>query len=240
MTKRKILYHNLREAFASMADRIRRIAFFAIALTMIFAVVGCGGGLNGDSAPTRVIASAEQTKAAETRATETKKGETKAAETKAAETKKVETKAAETKATETKAAETKAAETKASQTSAAETEASSVTVTEDGEYTSKEEVALYLHLFGHLPHNYITKEEAQELGWKSSKGNLWKVAPNASIGGSRFGNYEKKLPTSKGRKYYECDVNYDGGFRGAERIIYSNDGLVFYTADHYKTFEQLY
>ena len=214
MTKRKILYHNLREAFASMADRIRRIAFFAIALTMIFAVVGCGGGLNGDSAPTRVIASAGQTKAAETKAAETKKGETKAA--------------------------TKAAQTKASQTSAAETKASSVTVTEDGEYTSKEEVALYLHLFGHLPHNYITKEEAQELGWKSSKGNLWKVAPNASIGGSRFGNYEKKLPTSKGRKYYECDVNYDGGFRGAERIIYSNDGLVFYTADHYKTFEQLY
>ncbi|MBE5996862.1 MAG: ribonuclease [Lachnospiraceae bacterium] len=113
-------------------------------------------------------------------------------------------------------------------------------VEEDGEYTSKEQVAAYIHEFGHLPDNYITKKEAEELGWVSSKGNLWKVAPGKSIGGSRFGNYEGLLPDKKGRKYYECDIDFDGSFRGPERIIYSNDGLIFYTEDHYKTFEQLY
>ena len=115
-----------------------------------------------------------------------------------------------------------------------------VTVTRDGEYTDKEHVALYLHAFGELPQNYITKEEAEDLGWVSSLGNLWKVAPGKSIGGSHFGNYEKLLPTKKGRKYYECDIDYKGKGRGAKRIIYSNDGLVFYTSDHYESFEQLY
>lgn len=113
-------------------------------------------------------------------------------------------------------------------------------VTEDGSYTTREEVALYLHTFGHLPGNYITKKEAEQLGWDNKKGNLWEVAPGKSIGGSHFGNYEKQLPEKKGRKYYECDINYEGKYRGAERIIYSDDGLVFYTGDHYKTFEQLY
>lgn len=110
----------------------------------------------------------------------------------------------------------------------------------NGSYTSKDEVALYLHIYGELPSNFITKQEAEDLGWNSSKGNLWKVADGKSIGGSYFGNYEEKLPKKKGRKYYECDINYDGGYRGAERIIYSNDGLIFYTEDHYESFEQLY
>ena len=88
--------------------------------------------------------------------------------------------------------------------------------------------------------DYITKKEAQKLGWDNKKGNLWEVAPGKSIGGSHFGNYEKLLPEKKGRKYYECDINYEGEYRGAERIIYSDDGLIFYTGDHYKTFEQLY
>lgn len=113
-------------------------------------------------------------------------------------------------------------------------------VTEDGSYTTRDEVALYLHTFGRLPGNYITKKEAQKLGWDNKKGNLWEVAPGKSIGGSHFGNYEKLLPEKKGRKYYECDINYEGEYRGAERIIYSDDGLIFYTGDHYKTFEQLY
>jgi len=111
---------------------------------------------------------------------------------------------------------------------------------EDGYYTSKEDVALYIHTYGKLPGNYITKKDAEELGWESYKGNLWDVAPGKSIGGSYFGNYEGLLPSKKGRKYYECDIDYDGGRRGAKRIIYSNDGLVFYTGDHYKSFEQLY
>lgn len=113
-------------------------------------------------------------------------------------------------------------------------------VVEDGTYTSPEQVALYLHRYGYLPSNYITKKEAEAAGWDSSKGNLWDVADGMSIGGSRFGNYEGDLPDKEGRKWYECDVNYEGGYRGAERLLYSNDGLIYYTGDHYKTFEQLY
>lgn len=118
-----------------------------------------------------------------------------------------------------------------------ETEAA---VEESGSYTGRDEVALYLHLYGHLPQNYITKKEAEALGWNSREGNLWEVAPGMSIGGSRFGNYEGALPEKKGRKYYECDIDFEGGYRGAKRIIYSDDGLIFYTEDHYKTFVQLY
>ena len=117
---------------------------------------------------------------------------------------------------------------------------SGIKVEEDGEYSDKEHVALYIYTYGHLPDNYITKAEAEKLGWVSSKGNLWKVAYGKSIGGSHFGNYEGKLPKKKGRKYYECDIDFDGTYRNAERIIYSNDGLIYYTGDHYETFELLY
>ncbi len=107
-------------------------------------------------------------------------------------------------------------------------------------YSTKAEVAAYIHEFHGLPPNYITKTEAQKLGWDNTKGNLWKVTRQKSIGGDSFGNYEGLVPAAKGRQYYECDINYAGGYRGAERIVYSNDGLIFYTADHYKTFTQLY
>ncbi len=118
-----------------------------------------------------------------------------------------------------------------------------ITVEENGSYTSKEEVALYLHQYGRLPSNFITKKEAEALGWKQKEGEagqLHAAVPGMSIGGDKFGNYEGLLPEKDGRKYYECDINYVKGNRGAERIIYSNDGLIFYTGDHYKTFEQLY
>ena len=110
-------------------------------------------------------------------------------------------------------------------------------IDENGEYTSPEEVALYINTFHKLPSNFITKSEAQALGWDSSRGNLQKVAPGKSIGGDRFGNYEGLLPSGK---YYECDVNYHGGYRGSERLIYKKDGTVYYTKDHYESFEQLY
>ena len=113
-------------------------------------------------------------------------------------------------------------------------------VEENGNYTSKDDVALYIHTYGKLPLNYITKAEAQEMGWDPEKGNLSDVLPGMSIGGSAFGNYEGNLPRATGRRYFECDIDYEGGYRGAKRLIYSNDGLVFYTEDHYKTFEQLY
>lgn len=119
-------------------------------------------------------------------------------------------------------------------------ESSSLSVEENGNYTSKEEVALYIHTFGKLPINYITKKQAQELGWDPSSGNLSDILPGMSIGGSAFGNYEGALPRASTRRYFECDIDYEGGYRGAKRLIYSNDGLVFYTEDHYKTFEQIY
>lgn len=113
-------------------------------------------------------------------------------------------------------------------------------IEESGRYTSKEEVALYIHTYGKLPSIFITKKEAQERGWDANKGNLWDVTDKMSIGGDVFSNREGILPKKEGRKYYECDINYEGGYRGAERIVFSNDGLIFYTDDHYKTFEQLY
>lgn len=123
---------------------------------------------------------------------------------------------------------------------AVEDETFEVSVAEDGTYSSPEEVAEYIYLYGELPSNYISKSEARDLGWISDEGNLWEVTDEMSIGGDRFGNREGLLPEEEGRVYYECDVNYEGGFRGAERLVYSNDGLIYYTKDHYKSFEHLY
>ncbi|CRH26303.1 Ribonuclease [Chlamydia trachomatis] len=89
-----------------------------------------------------------------------------------------------------------------------------------------------------LPDYYITKREAREKGWEPSKGNLCDVLPGKAIGGDYFGNREGKLPKESGRKYFEADVNYDCGRRDAERMVFSNDGLVFISKDHYKSFEQ--
>ena len=116
-------------------------------------------------------------------------------------------------------------------------EPDAVIVTEDGEYTDRDHVAAYLRAFGHLPSNYITKREAQDLGWSGNGGeSIWKYAPGKSIGGSRVGNYEGQLPEQNGRRWYECDIDYDGRNRGTKRIIYSSDGLIYYTEDHYNTF----
>ena len=110
---------------------------------------------------------------------------------------------------------------------------------EDGSYTSREDVALYLYLYGRLPDNFMTKAEAQALGW--SGGSLEPYAPGRCIGGGRFGNYEGLLPEKEGRVYTECDIDTLGAdSRGAKRIVFSNDGLIYYTADHYQTFELLY
>ena len=110
---------------------------------------------------------------------------------------------------------------------------------EDGVYTTKEDVALYIHLYGHLPDNFITKKEAQALGWPG--GSLEPYAPGKCIGGSRFGNYEGLLPEKEGRSYTECDIDTLGASRrGAKRIVFSNDGLIYYTEDHYESFQLLY
>ncbi|HCP14725.1 MAG TPA: ribonuclease [Peptococcaceae bacterium] len=124
-------------------------------------------------------------------------------------------------------------------TQAGEKDGQPIAVIQGEPYSTKDEVATYIKQFQALPPNYLTKQEATDLGWDNTQGNLWDVAEGMSIGGDRFGNREGLLPAAKDRQYYECDVDYQGGYRGAERIVYSNDGLVYYTADHYKTFTQI-
>lgn len=126
---------------------------------------------------------------------------------------------------------------KSTKTQAAETTADEELLDRDGTYTTKEDVALYLCTYGELPSNFITKKQARELGW--SGGSLEPYAPGKCIGGDRFGNYEGSLP--KGRTYHECDINTLGAkSRGAERLVFSDDGLIYYTEDHYETFTLLY
>jgi len=142
------------------------------------------------------------------------------------------------------ASETITSETSISEYSETETVTESsieqLSVEKDGRYTTPEDVAEYIHTFSTLPSNFITKKEAQKLGWNNKEGNLWEVTDQMSIGGDYFGNYEGLLPEADGRKYTECDVNYEGGYRGGERIVFSNDGLIFYTNDHYESFTQIY
>ena len=110
-------------------------------------------------------------------------------------------------------------------------------VTEEGHYTTKEDVALYLWVFGHLPDNFMTKKEAQKLGWTG--GSLEPYAPGCCIGGDRFGNYEGLLPD--GPTYTECDIDTMGAkSRGAKRIVFSSDGYIYYTDDHYESFTVLW
>lgn len=113
------------------------------------------------------------------------------------------------------------------------------TLDPDGTYTTKDDVALYIYLYGGLPDNFITKKEAQALGWEG--GSLEPYAPGMCIGGSHFGNYEGLLPEADGREYTECDIDTLGAdSRGAKRIVFSNDGLIYYTDDHYESFTLLY
>lgn len=127
-------------------------------------------------------------------------------------------------------------EVSASQTEALppETEAA---IDENGWYTSKEDVSLYIYTYDRLPENFITKAEARALGWEG--GGLDDYAPGMCIGGDRFGNYEGLLPED--REYTECDIDTMGNdSRGVKRIVFSDDGLIYYTGDHYESFELLY
>ena len=129
-------------------------------------------------------------------------------------------------------------ETAADKTQAAES-VDSPAIDEDAWYYSKDDVALYIHTYGHLPDNYITKSEARDLGWEG--GSVEVYAEGCAIGGDRFGNYEGLLPAADGRTFTECDIDTNGSSsRGAKRIIFSNDGLIYYTDDHYESFELLY
>ena len=108
-----------------------------------------------------------------------------------------------------------------------------------GYYYDVENVVLYLTAYGELPPNYITKDEARDLGWQG--GSVEDYLDGAAIGGDRFGNYEGLLPEAKGRSYTECDIDTDSyGSRGSRRLVFSNDGLFFYTHDHYEHFDEVY
>ena len=110
---------------------------------------------------------------------------------------------------------------------------------EDGSYTTKEDVAAYLIQYGHLPGNFVTKAEARKAGWTG--GSLERVLPGKCIGGDSFGNQEGLLPKAKGRSWRECDINTLGKkSRGEERLIWSSDGLIYYTDDHYESFTRIY
>ena len=150
------------------------------------------------------------------------------------------TKATTTKTTTTKTTTTKTTTTKTTTTTTAKpTTTTAAGIDKDGYYYSRDEVALYIHTYGWLPDNFITKAEARDLGWTG--GSVERYAPEMAIGGSRFGNYEGALPTAKGRVYYECDIDTLGSSsRGAKRIVFSNDGLIYYTGDHYENFTLLY
>ena len=117
------------------------------------------------------------------------------------------------------------------------TSSSEAYITESVETDQKDEVALYIHLYDHLPSNYMTKKEARKQGWEG--GALSQVISNKSIGGDYYGNYEGTLPENN--EYHECDIDTEGKTsRGAKRIIYSEDGDIWYTEDHYESFELLY
>lgn len=105
-------------------------------------------------------------------------------------------------------------------------------IDEDGLFISKDEVALYIATYNKLPANY--RKKSQVNGHIS---NDWTPENLASVGGDVFGNRERLLPIKEGRTFIELDINYQGASnRGSERIVYSNDGLIFYTSDHYVSF----
>lgn len=116
--------------------------------------------------------------------------------------------------------------------------AADAAVTEDGSYTGKDEVAAYLHSYGKLPSNYLTTEAAKALGW-DGEGDLWAVQSGAAIGGDEYGNHAGLLPASDGRSWKQCDVEYNGGARGPQRLVYSSDGLIYYSPDRFTTFEEI-
>lgn len=155
------------------------------------------------------------------------------------EPKPTEPKPTQPKPTEPKPTQPKPTEPTPTEPAPTEPEPTTPALDPNGSYTTKEDVALYIHLYGKLPSNFITKSQARNLGWKS--GSLERYAPGKCIGGDTFGNREGLLPSAPGRTFKECDIDTLGkSSRGAKRIVFSNDGLVYYTDDHYKSFTLLY
>lgn len=105
--------------------------------------------------------------------------------------------------------------------------------------TVQQNVVNYLRQYHRLPDFYITKRKARQSGWDPRAGNLCQVVPGKAIGGDRYNNREKLLPAAPDRQWYEADINYHCGHRASDRLLYSSDGLIYVTLDHYKTFSRV-
>ena len=205
------------------------IILFIAFIAMLFLPVGCNGSNNAftTESTTDFIALIDETALPTT--VSTTESTTELSET--------ETTTEEITIEEDTSEETATEETTTEEITTEET--SEAVIDEDGVYSSKEDVALYLYTYNKLPNNYITKKEAKSLGWTG--GGLDDYAYGCCLGGDYFGNNEGLLPSKNGRKYFECDIDtLHKKKRGRKRIIYSNDGLIYYTEDHYESFELLY
>ena len=231
--------------------RKKRILSLILALLMLIIATACGGTskpaadskAKGGTSAAESMVSSESRSQKESGKTDSKNAESTAAESKKAGQTEASGGSEGKKGTEDASSGESAKSSEESKAGTAQGASSGKEKTgsldPDGSYASKDDVALYIHLYGKLPSNFITKKEAKALGWQG--GSLEPYAPGKCIGGDRFGNYEGILPKVKGRTYYECDIDTLGKKkRGAKRIIYSSDGQIYYTGDHYETFELLY
>lgn len=223
----------------------RTIAAWLLLLAMLMST-GCGyvtyeidagNIIGGGDGPTSIIVEDTQ-ESSQVSETSENSEETPQAESK--ESSEATTQAESKESSEaTPQAESKENSEETTQTEFRESSLESELLDPDGSYTTCEDVALYIETYKELPDNFITKNEARKLGWEG--GSLEPYAPGKCIGGDKFGNREGILPKEKGRTYRECDIDTLGAeSRGAKRIVYSNDGLIYYTEDHYESFTLLY
>lgn len=233
---------------------MKRIASFLLALLMVISLCACAEiqqiidgqfgysdpfdlGTTSTAAPLGGSEGTQDNLPLDTTDPETTKPES--TEPEITEPEVTEPKPTQPKPTQPKPTEPKPTEPKPTEPKPTEPKPTEPALDPNGSYDSKEDVALYIHLYGKLPPNYITKSQARNLGWKS--GSLERYAPGKCIGGDTFQNREGLLPKKSGRTYKECDIDTLGASaRGAKRIVFSNDGLVYYTSDHYKSFTLLY
>ena len=216
---------------------MKKLLALILTLTMLLGLVGCNnvGVIGGADGPTTIIVG-------ETSETSSEESVSSAVEESSEESSSEDENESESLLSSAESENSQSeAEVSSEQSSAAEESSSQAEelIPEDGWYYSKEDVSLYLYTYGYLPENFITKSEARDLGWEG--GSVERYAPGCAIGGDKFGNREGILPKVNGRIYYECDIDTDGASsRGAKRIVFSNDGLIYYTDDHYETFTLLY
>ena len=217
---------------------MRKFLSLMLTLLLLFGIVGCKNNQKPQNESSSTTFSSESFSKTSSTTSSSEIGSTTSSST-ASSTESSPTSSSPT-ASSAESSSTSSSPTSSSPTSSStESSAESAVIDENGSYTSKDDVALYIHVYGHLPSNFITKKEAEKLGW--SGGSLEPYAPGKCIGGDRFGNYEGLLPKKSGRSYTECDIDTLGKkSRGAKRIVFSNDGLIYYTDDHYASFTMLY